>query len=89
MNLQILELCLATLGVELHILVWSYREHEVGHGDAGRLLAFCCTLLVPSQLDIVRNCLLAEIGQTALCSIHNHLALLHIEINHGALTLVV
>ena len=60
-----------------------------GVGDAGRLLAFSCTLLVPSQLDIVRNCLLAEIGQTALCSIHNHLALLHIEINQGALTLVV
>ena len=60
-----------------------------GIGDAGRLLAFCSTLLVPSQLDIVRNCLLAEIGQTALCSIHNHLALLHIEINQGALTLVV
>ena len=34
MNLQVLELSLATLGVELHILVWSYREHEVGHGDA-------------------------------------------------------
>ena len=60
-----------------------------GIGDAGRLLAFCSTLLVPSQLDIVRNCLLAEIGQTALCSIHNHLALLHIEVNHGALTLIV
>ena len=29
-----LEFSLATLGVELHILVWSYREHEVGHGDA-------------------------------------------------------
>ena len=34
MNLQVLELSLATLGVELHILVWSYWEHEVGHGDA-------------------------------------------------------
>ena len=34
MNLQVLELSLAILGVELHILVWSYREHEVGHGDA-------------------------------------------------------
>ena len=34
MNLQILEFSLATLGVELHILVWSYREDEVGHGDA-------------------------------------------------------
>ena len=33
MNLQILEISLAILGVELHILVWSYREHEVGHGD--------------------------------------------------------
>ena len=33
-NLQILEFSLAILGVELHILVWSYREHEVGHGDA-------------------------------------------------------
>lgn len=95
MNLQVLELSLATLGVEFHILVWSYREDEVGHGDAaaiyeefnrrliyedinmigllailtktqrspgskseivlvvdrigdaGRLLAFCSTLLVP------------------------------------------
>lgn len=95
MNLQVLELSLAILGVELHIFVWSYREHEVGHGDttaiyeefnrrliyedinmigllailtkaqrspgseseivlvvdrigdAGRLLAFCSTLLVP------------------------------------------
>ena len=34
MNLQVLELSLAILGVELHILVWSYREDEVGHGDA-------------------------------------------------------
>ena len=34
MNLQVLELSLPTLGVELHILVWSYREDEVGHGDA-------------------------------------------------------
>mgnify|MGYP004530682837 FL=1 len=34
MNLQVLELSLATLGVELHILVWSYWEDEVGHGDA-------------------------------------------------------
>jgi hypothetical protein len=33
MNLQILEFSLAILGVKLHILVWSYREHEVGHGD--------------------------------------------------------
>lgn len=33
-NLQILEFSLATLGVELHILVWSYREDEVGHSDA-------------------------------------------------------
>ena len=33
MNLQVLELSLAILGVELHILVWSYREDEVGHGD--------------------------------------------------------
>ena len=32
-NLQVLEFSLATLGVELHILVWSYREDEVGHGD--------------------------------------------------------
>ena len=60
-----------------------------GVGDAGRFLAFCSTQLIPSQLDIVRNCLLAEIGQTALGSIHYHLALLHIEINQGALTLVV
>ena len=60
-----------------------------GVGNACRLLAFSCTLLVPSQLNIVRNCLLAKIGQTALCSIHYHLALLHIEINHSALTLVV
>ena len=36
-NLQVLELCLAILGVELHILVWSYREHEVGHGDAAAI----------------------------------------------------
>ena len=96
MNLQILELSLAILGVELHILVWSYWEDEVGHGDTtaiyeefnrrliyedinmigllailaktqrspgskseivlvvdrigdtGRLLSFCCQLLVPS-----------------------------------------
>ena len=34
MNLQVLELSLAILGVELHILVWSYREDEVGHGDS-------------------------------------------------------
>lgn len=34
MNLQVLEFSLAILGVELHILVWSYWEHEVGHGDA-------------------------------------------------------
>ena len=34
MNLQILEFSLAILGVELHILVWSYRENEVGHSDA-------------------------------------------------------
>ena len=34
MNLQVLELSLAILGVELHILVWSYREDEVGHSDA-------------------------------------------------------
>ena len=34
MNLQVLEFSLAILGVELHILVWSYREDEVGHGDA-------------------------------------------------------
>ena len=60
-----------------------------GVGDAGRLLALSCTLLVPSQLDIVRNRLLAEIGQTTLSSIHYHLALLHIEVNQGALTLVV
>ena len=33
MNLQILEFSLAILSVELHILVWSYREDEVGHGD--------------------------------------------------------
>ena len=33
MNLQVLELSLATLGVELHILVWSYWEDEVGYGD--------------------------------------------------------
>ena len=26
MNLQVLELRLATLGIKLHILVWSYRE---------------------------------------------------------------
>ena len=37
MNLQVLELSLATLGVELHILVWSYREHEVGHGDTAAI----------------------------------------------------
>ena len=37
MNLQVLELCLATLGVELQILVWSYREHEVGHGDTAAI----------------------------------------------------
>ena len=36
-NLQILEFSLATLGVELHILVWSYREDEVGHGDAAAI----------------------------------------------------
>ena len=60
-----------------------------GVGDAGRLLAFCSTLLIPSQLDIMRNRLLAEIGQTTLGSIHHNLALLHIEINHSALTLVV
>ena len=60
-----------------------------GVGNACRLLAFSSTLLIPSQLNIVRNCLLAKIGQTALCSIHYHLALLHIEINHSALTLVV
>ena len=34
MNLQILEFSLAILGVELYILVWSYRKDEVGHGDA-------------------------------------------------------
>jgi|GEM_PF-3461431 len=33
-NLQILEFSLATLGIKLQILVWSYREDEVGHGDA-------------------------------------------------------
>ena len=33
MNLHVLEFSLATLGVKLHILVWSYREHEVGHSD--------------------------------------------------------
>ena len=33
MNLQVLELSLAILGVELYILVWSYRKDEVGHGD--------------------------------------------------------
>ena len=38
MNLQILEFSLAILGVELHILVWSYREDEVGHGDATQRL---------------------------------------------------
>ena len=37
MNLQVLELSLATLGVEFHILVWSYREDEVGHGDAAAI----------------------------------------------------
>ena len=60
-----------------------------GVGDAGRLLAFCCQLLVPSQLDIMRNSLLTEISQTTLCSIHHYLALLHIEVDHGTLTLVV
>ena len=34
MNLQVLELSLAILGIKLHILVWSYWEDEVGHGDA-------------------------------------------------------
>ena len=28
MNLQVLEFCLATLGIKLQILVWSYREDE-------------------------------------------------------------
>ena len=37
MKLQVLELSLAILGVELHILVWSYREHEVGHGDTAAI----------------------------------------------------
>ena len=37
MNLQVLELSLATLGVELYILVWSYWEDEVGHGDAAAI----------------------------------------------------
>ena len=37
MNLQVLELSLAILGVELHILVWSYREDEVGHGDTAAI----------------------------------------------------
>ena len=37
MNLQVLELSLATLGVEFHILVWSYWEHEVGHGDTAAI----------------------------------------------------
>ena len=37
MNLQVLEFSLAILGVELHILVWSYREDEVGHGDAAAI----------------------------------------------------
>lgn len=37
MNLQVLELSLATLGVELHIFVWSYWEDEVGHGDAAAI----------------------------------------------------
>ena len=37
MNLQVLELSLATLGIKLHILVWSYREDEVGHGDTASI----------------------------------------------------
>ena len=37
MNLQVLELSLAILGVELHILVWSYREDEIGHGDTAAI----------------------------------------------------
>ena len=37
MNLQVLEFSLAILGVELHILVWSYREDEVGHGDTAAI----------------------------------------------------
>ena len=36
-NLQVLEFSLAILGVELHILVWSYREDEVGHGDTASI----------------------------------------------------
>ena len=36
-NLQVLEFSLAILGVELHILVWSYREDEVGHGDTAAI----------------------------------------------------
>ena len=36
-NLQVLELSLATQGVEFHILVWSYREDEVGHGDTAAI----------------------------------------------------
>ena len=33
-NLYILKLSLATLAIEFHILVWSHREDEVGHGDS-------------------------------------------------------
>ena len=34
MYVDVVELCLATLGVELHVLVGGNGEYEVGHGDA-------------------------------------------------------
>lgn len=34
MYLNVVKFSFTSLGIELYILVWSYREDEVGHGDA-------------------------------------------------------
>ena len=34
MYLNVIKFSFTSLGIELYILVWSYREDEVGHCDA-------------------------------------------------------
>ncbi len=62
MNLQVLELCLATLGVELHILIWSYREDEVGHGDATAIYEELYRRLIYEDINMIG--LLAILAKT-------------------------
>ena len=56
---------------------------------SGWILGDGLTLSVPLQFYMMRRCLLAEVGKSALSAVSHHPASLHVQINEGPLILVI